>query len=127
MRSIALLAWSLAFSGYPQELVPLELCALDSVMNEASGLLLVEGSLWVILDSGNPNALFQVDPATCEVMRTLHVPNAVNTDWEELTMDGDWVYIGDFGNNGGNRTDLRVYRVPLAALLDEGVTEVLAD
>ena len=22
-----------------------------------------------------------------------------------------------FGNNGGNRTDLRVYRVPLAALL----------
>ena len=127
MRSVALLAWSLAFSGYSQSLVPAELCALDSAQNEASGLLMVEGSLWVVLDSGNPNTLFQVDPATCEVTRSLHVPNAVNSDWEELTTDGTWVYIGDFGNNGGNRTDLRVYRVPLAALLDEGVTEVLAD
>ena len=76
MRSVALLAWSLAFSGYSQSLVPAELCALESAQNEASGLLMVEGSLWVVLDSGNPNTLIQVDPANCEVTRPLHVPNA---------------------------------------------------
>lgn len=127
MRLASLIGWSLVSSASAQPLVPSPRCELDSSEHEASGLLLVDGMLWTVLDSGNPHAIFQVDPVTCAVTRSLTLPNAVNTDWEDLAMDDAWVYVGDFGNNGGNRTDLRVYRIPLAALLDEGVTEVLAD
>lgn len=35
-----------------------------------------------------------------------------NKDWEALTNDGDYFYIGDFGNNTGKREDLSIYKVP---------------
>ncbi len=46
-------------------------------------------------------------------MRALYITNAVNTDWEEVCKDdnGDF-YIGDFGNNLNNRTDLKIVIVP---------------
>ncbi len=127
MRVACLPALLFAASTFGQPLVPVQLGQLDSVLNEASGLLMVEGQLWTLLDSGNPHAIFQVDPTTGAVVRTLTVQNAVNTDWEDLAMDDAWVYIGDFGNNGGDRTDLRVYRIALSAVVDAGVTEVSAD
>ena len=34
-----------------------------------------------------------------------------NRDWEEISQDDNYVYIGDFGNNSGNRTDLRIFRI----------------
>jgi hypothetical protein len=38
--------------------------------------------------------------------------NAVNTDWEAAANDGhDRYFIGDFGNNNNDRTDLRIYIV----------------
>lgn len=127
MRAASLPALLFAVSAVGQPLVPTQSCVLDSVLNEASGLLMVEGRLWTVLDSGNPHAIFRVDPATGAVTRTLTVQNAANGDWEDLAMDDEWLYIGDFGNNGGDRTDLRVYRVPLSAVMDEGVTDVSAD
>ncbi len=127
MRLFAPLVLCCSLSAKAQPLVPVELCALDSTLQEASGMLMIDDGLWVVLDSGNPNALYRLDPHSCEVTRTLSVVNAAKTDWEELAMDGQWIYIGDIGNNGGDRTDLRIYRIPLAAMLDEDVTEVLAD
>ena len=127
MRAVSLPALLFVASTAAQPLVPTQSCVLDSILNEASGLLMVEGQLWTVLDSGNPHAIFRVDPATGAVTRTLTVENAVNNDWEDLAMDDEWLYIGDFGNNGGDRTDLRVYRVSLSAVMDDGVTDVSAD
>lgn len=107
-----------------QPLVPILLTELPTALNEASGTLVVDGATWILLDSANPNALYQVDPSTGEVLRTLTLINATNTDWEDLTTDGEWVYVGDIGNNAGSRTDLRVYRFPLSDLLDADVEEV---
>jgi len=47
------------------------------------------------------------------LLRALYITNAVNTDWEEVCKDdnGDF-YIGDFGNNLNNRTDLKIVIVP---------------
>ena len=36
--------------------------------------------------------------------------NIKNTDWEEISQDKDFIYIGDIGNNSGNRDDLKIYR-----------------
>ena len=37
-------------------------------------------------------------------------------DWEDLAMDEQFLYIGDFGNNGGNRQDMLVYKVALSQI-----------
>lgn len=50
--------------------------------------------------------------------RTVDVANAVNVDREDITTDGSWLYIGDVGNNSGDRTNLRVLRVALDPVLD---------
>lgn len=34
----------------------------------------------------------------------------LNRDWEAITVDSHSVYIGEFGNNRGNRQNLKVYR-----------------
>ena len=36
---------------------------------------------------------------------------ATNTDWEAITQDQDFIYIGDIGNNSGDRTDLNVLKI----------------
>ena len=110
-----------------QVLTPTALTTLDPQLNETSGLVLLNGELWTQLDSENPNTLYRLDPATGAVLRTVTVSNASNVDWEEITASAEWLYIGDFGNNFGSRTDLRVYRIALSELLDPTTTEVLAD
>ena len=110
-----------------QTLTPTLLTPLDPILNETSGLLNVSGEVWTNLDSGNGNVLYRIDPTTGAVMREVVLGNANNVDWEEVTTDGTWVYMGDFGNNGGDRTNLRVYRFPLDTLLNLGSDTVLVD
>ena len=37
---------------------------------------------------------------------------ASNIDWEDITTDGDMLYVADIGNNGNARRDLGVYVIP---------------
>lgn len=82
----------------------------DAVM-ETSGLVLLNGNLITHNDSGNSAVLFELDTTSLSVARTVTIDNAVNTDWEDLAQDEDYIYIGDFGNNTGVRTDLKIYRI----------------
>ncbi len=127
MRIAILLVLALPMAMRSQPLTPTVITPLDTSLNETSALLEVDGDWWTILDSGNPHALYSIDLATGDILRTVTVTNAVNTDWEALASDADWLYIGDVGNNSGSRTDLRVYRVPLSPLLDPDITSVEAD
>ncbi|MEJ7660983.1 MAG: hypothetical protein WKG07_15880 [Hymenobacter sp.] len=88
---------------------------LDAAVPETSGLQLAAG-LWTFNDSGNPPVLFQVDSATGRAAQQVRVVNYPNTDWEDITADARYLYLGDFGNNYGTRRDLRLLRVPRAGL-----------
>lgn len=110
-----------------QPLRPNAITRLSTSLNETSGLLVANGTVWTQLDGGHPHKLFQVDTLTGAVLREVEIANAVNADWEDLCTDGRWVFIGDFGNNNGNRTDLHIYRFPLDALLDTSMHNVTAD
>lgn len=124
----ALLAMLLLPGTLPaQTLFPELVATLPSVLDEVSDMIVVDGKPWVVLDSGNPNALYQLDRATGAILRTVTVANVTNTDWEALATDGVHVHVGDIGNNAGARTDLRIVRFPVEALLDEEVTEVYAE
>jgi hypothetical protein len=89
---------------------------LASTVNESSGLLYTGGSVWTHNDSGNSATLFQVDSISGQVLQQVAISNFPNTDWEDLAASPQHVYIGDFGNNNGDRRDLRILRVAKADL-----------
>lgn len=84
---------------------------LDDKVKETSGLSLMNGKLYTFNDSGNSPELFELDKSTGQIIGTIQI-NGKNKDWEALTNDGKNFYIGDFGNNGGTRKDLEIYKVP---------------
>jgi hypothetical protein len=95
--------------------LPLKTKLADEVP-ESSGLLYTSGQLWTFNDSGNAPVLFRVDSTDGHVVQRVRLTNVANVDWEDITADAEYVYVGDFGNNNGDRRDLRVLRVPKASL-----------
>ena len=92
---------------------------LPNKIDESSGLIKVDNRLWTLNDSGGRPALYQIDEVSGRILKTLIIKNAHNRDWEDITYDDTYVYIGDFGNNRGNRRDLKVYKIPRASLRTE--------
>ncbi len=65
--------------------------------------------LWNINDGTNGAAIYGFGAKDTVVHRKVIIREAVNTDWEDITQDEKHLYIGDFGNNLGDRRDLRIY------------------
>lgn len=99
--------------------------ALDASVSETSGIIILNNTLITHNDSGNTNQLFEIDTSTGNISRTVTITNATNVDWEDITMDDTYIYIGDFGNNYGTRTDLKIYRIAITDYLAS--TSVTAD
>jgi len=89
---------------------------LPRAIKESSGLIKVDGKLWTINDSGGKAKLYQIDEKNGRIVKTVTIKGAYNHDWEALTYDDNYIYIGDFGNNRGNRRDLKVYKIPRGSL-----------
>ncbi|MBK9638109.1 MAG: T9SS type A sorting domain-containing protein [Bacteroidetes bacterium] len=86
------------------------------MLNESSGLTFLDGKLWSFSDSGNPNDIYRIDTVTNTIFQTVDVSNATNVDWEDMASNNDYLFVGDFGNNNGNRQDLKIYRINKSAL-----------
>ncbi len=98
-----------------QQLVMDKLTELAEELKENSGLLNLNGTLITHHDSDGEASLFEIDPQTGAVTRTVAVTNAENQDWEDIAQDQQYIYIGDIGNNTGSRTDLKIYRIRKSA------------
>lgn len=91
----------------------------DKSLAEISGLTASRfspGIFWVHNDSGDKARLYAVD-AKGKLLAKVDVTGAKNQDWEDIASgpgkDGKpALYIADTGNNGGERDNLAVYRVP---------------
>ena len=90
---------------------------LPAQLQESSGLCYTDGSLWSFGDSGNPNSIYKIDSATGAILQTVTITNYPNIDWESMAADSLYLYIGDMGNNDGNRTDLKILRIKKADLV----------
>lgn len=78
-------------------------------LKEVSGLEYVNGILWAHEDSGNDASLYIIGQETGEHTE-VPVTNAKNHDWEDITSDTQGnLYLGDFGNNENDRTNLAIY------------------
>ena len=89
---------------------------LPHKLKESSALIKVDGMLWTLNDSGGKAKLYQISEKDGHIIKTLKIKHAHNRDWEALTYDDKYVYIGDFGNNRGNRKDLKIYKISRKAL-----------
>lgn len=107
--------------------IPEKISDLPSQVAETSGLIRLMNGFWTHNDSGNPSRLYLLDTITYEVVRSVYISNHTNIDWEEITHNGTYIFIGDFGNNNGIRTNLRILRFDLALLLDEDVDTIQTD
>ncbi|HAY3551679.1 hypothetical protein [Elizabethkingia meningoseptica] len=96
------------------KLKPYEKTVISDTLKESSGLTLIQGKLLSFNDSGNSADIYEVNPVNGSILKT-YATNAVNTDWEAITNDGSNLYVGDFGNNLGNRKDLVIYKMPFNA------------
>jgi hypothetical protein len=80
-------------------------------LDENSGLIFYNNNIITFNDSGGEANLYEINASTGNITRTVTITNATNVDWEDITQDASYIYIGDIGNNNGNRTDLKIYKI----------------
>ena len=97
-----------------------KMCFLPAIA-EVSGSIWVDGTLWVLADGGNAAKLYSIDTATGSIKDSTTFQNASNIDWEELSCNSSSVFIGDFGNNTGQRRNLRVFKFEKSLLGTDNV------
>jgi len=110
--------------GISQTLIsPAIVSNLSEEIMETSGLVNVNGEIWTHNDSGGADKLYQIDLTNGDVIRNVKIDNANNDDWEDLASDVTYIYIGDFGNNDGDRTNLKIYRISREELAENDEVE----
>lgn len=95
--------------------------ALPKSLKEVSGIIYHPATdlIWTLEDSGNQNEVYGLD-SKGEIANTIVIEDTENTDWEDITKDGEGnLYIGDFGNNDNVRQDLCIYKINKNALKQE--------
>ena len=99
---------------------------LVDTLSENSGLVWAAGKLYTFNDSGSGTKVYEVT-ANVTIIRTIHIANSTNVDWEAMTSDSTYFYLGDFGNNNGNRTDLCIYRLLKSEVTNNALDTVVAE
>lgn len=94
---------------------------LPDILNEISALEYEPNvnnqiSYWALNDSGNKSQLYRFSQDSGEVLQTIHITNAPNVDWEEISSDNERLYFADFGNNLGKRQDLAIYFIEKSSI-----------
>jgi hypothetical protein len=85
----------------------------DPAIVESSGLVVSDGLVVTVNDSGDGARLFTVDPATGETVGTTRW-DADATDIEALAPAGEGeVWVADIGDNAAGRDEVTVIRVPV--------------
>jgi hypothetical protein len=110
---------------YPNTLISPSILTqkLSDTLNETSGLAKFNEQWFSHNDGGNPAFLYQLNKNG--KINKSHPLNHPNTDWEDLTFSDSFGFIGDFGNNAGNRKDLRILRFKTSALASTHLADTL--
>lgn len=92
------------------KIAPVFSMTLSDTLRETSGLVYFDNQLWTHNDDTDVN-IYALDTigkiANCYPLNGLK-----NTDWEEISQDSAYFYIGNFGNNvSGIRKDLQILRI----------------
>lgn len=110
---------------YPSTLISPKIVVqkLSDTLNETSGLAKFGEQWFSHNDGGNPAVLYQLNK-NGKINKAYPIQQA-NNDWEDLTFSDSFGFIGDFGNNAGNRQNLRILRFKTSALNSASPTDTL--
>jgi len=97
--------------------------AFASQLKESSGLAMTPRGLFSLSDDGLPE-IYLVDTADASILQTVVIRGLRFADKEALTYDGEYLYVGDFGNNKGHRRDLNIVKIRLADIASGPRVEV---
>ena len=106
-NGIIILFYLFSFSAYSQKSI-----ILSEELKEISGIQYINDTLIAAHnDGGNGPMLYFLNPNTGSILKRVVVKDVKNTDWEDITLDGKYLYIGNFGNNENKRKNLSIIRV----------------
>lgn len=83
---------------------------LASQCNETSGLVFSNDTIFSINDSGNQPKVQALSAVNGQLLAEWSLTNAVNIDWEAVALSPQQMFLGDIGNNMGNRSIYELYR-----------------
>ena len=90
---------------------------LSDSIKETSGLIHFDNFLWTHNDD-HDKTIYGLD-SLGKIQKKIILDKVINHDWEEITQDSSYLYIGDFGNNAsGNRTDLNILKIEKKSFLE---------
>ena len=88
---------------------------LNALLKETSSLIQSDSLFWTSNDNTD-TVLYGMNEKGA-IQSKIQLKNVTNTDWEDISQDSDYFYIGDFGNNfTGNRKDLKILRIEKKSL-----------
>ena len=101
----------------PIPVSPVSGVELPAQLNETSGLIKWNHYIWTHNDDTDLN-IYALDTVSGSIVQYCTLAGAVNNDWEEISQDNEYIYIGDFGNNAnGNRDDLKILKISKNSIL----------
>lgn len=80
------------------------------LLDGSSGLMMINGNAWTHVDHTD-HSIYLIDTLSSNTLQQITINSVINTDWEDMATSNDHVFIGDFGNNYGNRTDLHILKI----------------
>ena len=89
---------------------------LSDSLVETSGLITFDHLFWTHNDD-HDTTIYGLD-SNGKIQKKIKLDKVKNNDWEEISQDSSYIYIGDFGNNfQSNRTDLHILRIEKKSFL----------
>lgn len=84
---------------------------LPEQLSETSGLLCVADELISFNDSGGAAVLYRLNRVG--QLRSQLQLSVRNIDWEATSLDDEFLYLADSGNNSGQRRTVLIHKIPL--------------
>ena len=85
---------------------------LPDILEETSGLAILNDTLWTLNDSGNEAALYAI--STKGALLDKRDTTKTNIDWEDMTIVNGNMLVADMGNNFGTRKNLHLLEIDLS-------------
>ena len=100
---------------------------LSKKLEENSGLIYYRDLIWTIEDAGGKPKLYSVKINSNKIKQKIELLGSNNKDWEDITQDETFIYIGDFGNNDGHKSVLRIFKISKNSIPWSGDFEVIPE
>jgi hypothetical protein len=118
---VLLLILILYVSGRTNLVTPVKTMELSDSLTTVSGLILWDDRLWAHNDRED-RGLYSLDPSDGTIFDYYMMGDQIwpRPEWEDISQDGEFLYVGDMGNNTrGNRRDLHILRFSKEEILQD--------